>query len=391
MKVAIAGCGIAGTTVACLLAEQGHEVTLFEQAEHCGPVGAGIMIQPQGQAILARLGIYDALSQQSAQLNSIEAVRDSGKRLIKLEYPRLRSELYALGVHRGRLFSMLFALAQKPGVTIRENARITDYKVTPAGVTLNLASGESTDLFDFIIATDGSRSSLRQTSGIPFHCIEYDYGALWTTGVCAAVTNQLLQIVSGTRKLAGLLPIGKGECSFFWGLTAAQYENYQQQGFDRWKQEVLDLCPLSEELLSAVQGFDEFTFTTYRSVSMRRWHADRIVFLGDAAHPTSPHLGQGANLALEDAAIFAECLKQEPDFNAACQTYERLRSDKLRFYQQITRWLSPFFQSDGVIRGWGRDLFLPIMSQTPVLREQMLKTLCGFKTGWLHSQLPDQN
>jgi len=82
MKIAIAGCGIAGSAAASLLAQQGHEVTLFEQAVQCGPVGAGILIQPVGQWVLQQLGVYDALVAQSARLNAVEAIRDSGKRLI---------------------------------------------------------------------------------------------------------------------------------------------------------------------------------------------------------------------------------------------------------------------------------------------------------------------
>ncbi|QDV18607.1 FAD-dependent urate hydroxylase [Gimesia panareensis] len=390
MKIAIAGCGIAGTAAASLLAKQGHEVTLFEQAVHCGPVGAGILIQPIGQRVLQQLGIYDAIAKQSARLNAIEAIRESGKRLIRLEYQRLDPQHFGLGVHRGRLFAALLDLAKQAGAQIREGARVIRYQLEPTGVTLQLENGERSERFDFIIATDGSRSVLRTAAGIMQKGVEYEYGALWATGNCSAVRDHLLQMVSGTRKLVGMLPIGQGECSFFWGLTAAQFERYQQQGFDPWRQEVLKLCPQAEELINATHGFQDYTFTTYRSVSMRRWHAERIIFLGDAAHPTSPHLGQGANLALEDVWVFAECLQQSADFQAACHKYELLRKQKLRFYQRITAWLSPFFQSSGVIRGWGRDLCLPVMSQTPLLREQMLKTLCGFKTGWLHSRLPEQ-
>ncbi|QDU50758.1 FAD-dependent oxidoreductase [Gimesia panareensis] len=390
MKIAIAGCGIAGTAAASLLAQQGHEVTLFEQAVHCGPVGAGILIQPIGQRVLQQLGVYDAIAAQSARLNAIEAIRESGKRLIRLEYQRLDPQLFGLGVHRGRLFAALLDLAKQAGAQIREGSRVIDYQVQTSGVELQLENGARSERFDFIIATDGSRSVLRTAAGIAQRGVEYEYGALWATGKCSAVRDHLLQLVSGTRKLVGLLPIGQGECSFFWGLTADQFERSQQQGFEPWKQEVLKLCPQAAELINATHGFQDYTFTTYRSVSMRRWYAERIIFLGDAAHPTSPHLGQGANLALEDVWVFAECLQQSADFQAACHKYELLRKHKLRFYQRITAWLSPFFQSSGVIRGWGRDLCLPVMSQTPLLREQMLKTLCGFKTGWLHSRLPGQ-
>lgn len=387
MKIAIVGCGIAGAAAGALLASQGHAVTIYEQAAQCGPVGAGILIQPIGQAVLKSLGIYEDIYQQSARLNWIEARKHTGKRLIRLEYQRLRNDLYGLGVHRGLLFSALLSLAKQAGAVVQEQARIAGYRVLQSGVSLELESNDLTDAFDFIIATDGARSRLRTNSGIAHHGTEYKYGALWTTGECAAVHDRLYQVVEGTQKLAGLLPIGNGKCSFFWGLTAAQFEKYQQQGLDIWKKEVLQLCPQTEEIVTPLNSFEELTFTTYRNVSMRTWWSDRILFLGDAAHPSSPHLGQGANLALEDVWTFSDCLKQATDFRTACIAYEKLRKKKIHYYQRLTSWLTPFFQSDGVVKGWGRDLFLPVMSQTPVLRVQMLKTLCGFKSGWLSSKV----
>ncbi|MCA9022785.1 MAG: FAD-dependent monooxygenase, partial [Planctomycetaceae bacterium] len=293
MKIAIVGCGIAGAAAGHLLTSQGHAVTIFEQAAQCGPVGAGILIQPIGQAVLQSLGIYDDIYRQSARLNWIEARQHTGKRLIQLEYQRLRSDLYGLGVHRGLLFSALLSLAKQSGAEIQENSRIAGYQVLPSGVALKLESEESTEVFDFIIATDGARSGLRNVSGIEFKGAEYAYGALWTTGACAAVQDRLFQVVEGTQKLAGLLPIGNGECSFFWGLTAVQFNEFQQQGLDVWKKEVFQLCSQAEEIVDPIDSFEELTFTTYHNVSMRSWWTDRIVFLGDAAHPTSPHLGQG--------------------------------------------------------------------------------------------------
>ncbi|WP_298867050.1 NAD(P)/FAD-dependent oxidoreductase, partial [uncultured Gimesia sp.] len=221
MKIAITGCGIAGTAVGCLLAHQGHEVTIYEQAKQCGPAGAGILIQPNGQAILKSLGIYEDVYRQSAQLNYIEALKHSGKRLIHLDYQRLRSDL---GVHRGLLFRLLLSLAKQAGAVLRENSRIVDYMVSSSGVSLKLESNEQTELYDFIVATDGSRSGLRSASGIPHRSVEYEHGALWATGGCTAVNDKLFQVVEGTRKLVGLLPIGNSECSFFWGISAAQFE-----------------------------------------------------------------------------------------------------------------------------------------------------------------------
>jgi len=140
MKIAITGCGIAGTTAGYLLSRQGHEVTIYEQAKECGPVGAGVLIQPNGQSVLKKLGIYEEVLRQSAKLDSIEALKLSGKQLIHLEYSHLRSGLYGLGVHRGRLFQILSKLAKQAGAVVRENTRVINYQVSNSGVSLELES-----------------------------------------------------------------------------------------------------------------------------------------------------------------------------------------------------------------------------------------------------------
>jgi 2-polyprenyl-6-methoxyphenol hydroxylase-like FAD-dependent oxidoreductase len=149
-----------------------------------------------------------------------------------------------------------------------------------------------------------------------------------------------------------------------------------------WRDRLLRLCPLAEELVAPLRDLDAVTFTTYRHVVMRRWHDGGAVFLGDAAHAMSPHLGQGLNLALLDAWTFAQALEQSPTPRAAFRAYEAQRRAHLRYYAVVTFLLSPFFQSPGVVKGWGRDLFLPLMPRLPWLRRQMLLTMAGIKGGF---------
>ena len=85
------------------------------------------------------------------------------------------------------------------------------------------------------------------------------------------------------------------------------------------------------------------------------WHADRLVFLGDAAHATSPQLGQGANLAMIDAVTFADCVAAAPD-----AAYSAARRRHLNYYQFMTRALTPFFQSDSRLLAVVRDLTFPL-------------------------------
>ena len=142
------------------------------------------------------------------------------------------------------------------------------------------------------------------------------------------------------------------------------------------------MCPHAAELLDSIDCFRQMTFAGYRHVRMKRWSGNKIVFLGDAAHPSSPHLGQGVNLALEDAACFADALNDTQDFQQAVACYQKLRQRKVRYYQSLTRMLTPFFQSDIPLSAACRNLGLPWFPKVPWIRRRMLQTLSGLQNGW---------
>ena len=380
MRIAVVGCGIAGATVSFLLAEQGHEVTLFEQANECQPVGAGIMLQPSGQTVLARLGIMDELEAVSARLTGMTAKLVSGKNLVSLDFTCLSSDSYALGVHRGRLFEKLFQRCQAASVNIVTSATVTGFDSSQGAILLD--SEEQVSGFEFAVAADGSRSRMRKSSPISTWVREYEYGAFWITGPCEYQPGELLQIVEGTHLLTGLLPIGNGESSFFWGVPIADWPALKESDYQTWVGVIEGVFPQAVGMLQQLDGFDDMTFGTYRNVGMSRWFADGVVFIGDAAHATSPHLGQGVNLALEDAIEFAQAFEQTGSFDLACVAYSRKRHSKLRYYQQLTKFLTPFFQSRGRVRGIARDFVLPWLPRLPMIGREMLRTLSGTKNGF---------
>lgn len=110
-----------------------------------------------------------------------------------------------------------------------------------------------------------------------------------------------------------------------------------------------------------------------------------VVFLGDAAHATSPQLGQGCNLALCDAQALSLALAAADSLPSALAAYSRARRRQLAFYQLATRWLTPFFQSDSRLAGQLRDVAMPLALRVPWLRRQMVLTMCGVKRGLLSS------
>ena len=102
----------------------------------------------------------------------------------------------------------------------------------------------------------------------------------------------------------------------------------------------------------------------------------------------SPQLGQGANLAFWDAAALADALTAAENVDAALRRYERGRRAHVRFYQFMSRWLTPVFQSDSRWLGLLRDRVLATACRFGPLHRRMLRTMCGIERGILRAPLP---
>ena len=154
-----------------------------------------------------------------------------------------------------------------------------------------------------------------------------------------------------------------------------------------WKKETLRVAPIAEELVDQITSFDQLTFASYYDVTMPRWHAfaggAHVVVLGDAAHATSPQLGQGCNLALCDAAALADALAEDRPLADALAGYTHARRAHLAFYQLATRALTPLFQSDLEPLALARDRLTPLATRLPFVRREMIRAMAGTKTGWL--------
>jgi 2-polyprenyl-6-methoxyphenol hydroxylase-like FAD-dependent oxidoreductase len=186
----------------------------------------------------------------------------------------------------------------------------------------------------------------------------------------------------------GLLPTGhapRGDdlaVSVFWSIRADRVAALRDRGLADWRNEALALHPQAAPIVEQIRDIAQLAFTQYRDVRMRRWHGDRIVFIGDAAHATSPQLGQGANLALWDAMCLADTFAAGPvDVAAALAAYTDGRRRHLAYYQLATRALTPFFQSNSRLLGLVRDLVFPTSGWFAPLRRRMVRAMAGLDRG----------
>ncbi len=399
LEVGIIGAGTAGSAAALFLSRAGHQVTIFERVPEPKAIGAGIVLQPSGMSVLAALGLLPPVLARGAVLRELYAETSSRRPVVNLKYADVADDLYGLGLHRGVLFQTLFdAVKATPSITLECGVGIEDLARGPDGRNLVVESEtrKTHGPFDLIVVADGARSRLRDDTTLNKTVKKYPWGALWFVGKDPEhrFQNRLYQVLHGTKRMMGLLPTGLGPTgqtpmvSLFWSLGAHALTQWRAAGLKPWKEEILRYAPEAAALLEQIQSLDQVLFAEYHDVVMAQWNTDDVVYLGDAAHATSPQLGQGCNLALVDAQVLARSLAEADSLPLGLDAYSRARNPHLDYYQFATRWLTPFFQSDLSWLAPLRDFGMPIACLVPWVRRQMVMAMCGNALWPLTGALP---
>lgn len=389
--MAVVGCGMGGPAVATLLAGAGWAVTVLERAPVLGPVGAGILLQPTGLSVLARLGLLDAARKFGRVVRRLDARTVSGRPVWELRYADLPEfATGGLGIHRGALFTLLQDAARAAGAQIVAGSEVVAVEHRADGLAeIRTRDGAVIGPFELVILAGGGRQDVAVPGAPSRRLREYRWGAWWTslpdeTGLFPDV---LAQVYRGTTSLLGFLPTGwlpgatdgPPLVSLFWSTRLDRAEHDRGAGLDACRAAMLRLAPHAAPVLRHMHDFSQLTLAAYGEARMPRWSAGRVVWLGDAAHAMSPHLGQGTNLAFLDATALADSLSSEPDLPRALAEYERRRRAHIWTYQIISRWMMPFFQNSFEPPGWARDVAMPLLCRIPWVRHQMIEVLAGHR------------
>ncbi|SHJ25864.1 2-polyprenyl-6-methoxyphenol hydroxylase [Rubritalea squalenifaciens DSM 18772] len=383
-RIAIVGFGSAGASAGIMLAARGHEVHLFERAPQNEPVGAGFLLQPSGMKVLRDMGILDELLPETARVEKLFCRNTRDQVMLDLHYNDLAQSLFGAGTHRGTFLTLLEKHAITSGVHLHWGHPIASFTQSTQKVALTEENGTTHKDFDLLLIGDGARSELRKQTSIPTKCKQYPWGALWFIGQRTEgfATDTLWQAVESTNLLNGFLPTGTRDdlLSLFWSIRMDRVDKWFSSDLNQWKEQVCYMAPQAEDYLKQIHDHRDLKVASYYDVVMPYWHDGRTVILGDAAHALSPQLGQGVNLALLDAATLVESIERFP-LNEALSAYSRTRKAHLAFYQRATRWTTPFFQSDMKALGLIRDLAFPLANSIPYVRNQMVATMAGLKSG----------
>lgn len=364
-----------------MLARQGRDVVVFERFEQAGPVGAGFMLQPTGLAVLDALGLTAEVAARAQPIDHIfgrEARR--GRIVLDVRYADLHRPRPALGVHRAALFEVLHRACLAAGVAFETGREMV---AADAG-RLTDAHGVSTVVFDLVIDASGARSRIAAALGAAPRPLAW--GALWATVPWPGDpfdARALQQVYRGASKMVGVLPVGARPGSpdrlatFFWSLRTADHAAWRAAGLDRWKAEVRALWPETGGLLDSLSDPGQLTLARYGHHTLARPVAGRLAVIGDAAHSTSPQLGQGVNMGLLDGWMLARALAAHGVTAEALSAYAHARRWHVRLYQALSLGFTPFYQADGRVLPWIRDHVLGKAARLPLSPRLLAATVSG--------------
>ncbi|MFI6504773.1 FAD-dependent monooxygenase [Nonomuraea typhae] len=342
LKVAIIGAGIGGLSAAAALLRKGVEVKVYEQAPELREVGVGLHLGSNGSRILRRWGLGKQLDEVAVMPAATE-VRDWKEGRVLTRFPmgemwakRFGDPFYT--IHRQDLHQLL--AAQVPSELVRLNSKLVSYTDQGKSVEMEFADGTTAEA-DVLIGADGVHSVVRQVVAPPQKPTFSGHSVFRGQVPSSALPTDSLLIWGGPNCTMHVYPVRGGESLTFVAVVLDmtwELESWSAPGDPRdLAAAFADWNPEVKSVISAAVT-DVRRWALYDREPLERWSAGRITLLGDAAHPMLPHLGQGANQAMEDGVALAHCLAAAPgEVAEALRRYESIRLPHTAVVQRGSR------------------------------------------------------
>lgn len=341
----IVGGGISGLCLAIALRDRGIAVDIAEIKREWTVYGVGIVQQSNVVRAMSELGIVDAYLGASFPFEQPCLYDPDGALMIKLPGLRLAGPNYPanIGISRLALHKVLSEGAQSRGAKVMLGRTVGTLGSDEAGVDVTFSDGV-TGRYDIVVGADGIYSRIREHLFGQRYEVRYTGQAVWRHNFPRPQGIDHLCGFPTPHGNAGLCPLSQDTMYMF--VTSVEADN-------PWMPDK-DLADLMRDRLRGWGGvigelretIHDPAAVVYKPMEVvfvdEPWFGGRVILVGDAAHATTPHLAQGAGMAIEDALVLAEELERRPSHRAAFESFHERRFARVKTLcegsQQVGEW-----------------------------------------------------
>lgn len=380
MKFLIVGCGIGGLSAAHALAQNGHQIQLFERAAELKPVGAGISLQPNAMQALKRLGVAQLIQNAAWPAEQAQICASDGKVLTLFDFGNYLDKFgfLPMTIYRGDLVNILArALSEKVGPSeILLDQQVASFSEGQDDLKVKTEAGIE-HRGEALIAADGIHSVVRRR--------------LWDKQVPRYAGYTCWRGMVDDRELVGQVDTmtevwGKGarfgfmrcnERQVYWFATEDRKSRTDHERDSTWKARFQDWMRPIPQLLNATEDAAIFQNDIVDLVPIRRWSKGKVTLLGDAAHAMTPNFGQGGAQAIEDAVVLGLACKGSNSIEESFQKYESARITRTTGLVKGSRQFGWIGQGGNGFSRLIRNYIMPNLPKSFVDRQ--LATQCDFE------------
>lgn len=321
MTVTIIGAGIGGLTTAIALQQKNINFEIFESFSSFKPIGAGIMLANNAMQVYNQLGLYDSIAKESSSLFSLNITTKKLKTIFSSPTASPQNNLQSFAIHRAKLQQIL--LQQIPTKKIHLGKKLSHIQQeTPNNYSLQF-NDNTTHQTNIILGADGINSVVRDniTNSQLRDAQQLCWRGIADFSLPQEFKGELYEVWDKQQRF-GFVQINPKQI-YWYALT--DKINYTLQNFYSL---FASYPPIIKNILANTNRNKIIESPLFDLSPIKQWYKDNICLLGDAAHATTPNMGQGACQSIEDALVFADCMSKNNNPQKAFQSYQSRRKAK---------------------------------------------------------------